>query len=212
MKLESALEYLYSSHIDKRELTDSFILYSQLSDLCSDNYDSVRTYWKIIQKINLFESLIDKGFNKGITYLREKCSEYSGHFLLEEFELMLNYTLKAMNYFNGKSTKNKINTSEDFGFKIKNNILYKYSGRKSVVVIPETVKVIKANAIDGLKSIKKIIIPDTVEKIESFAINNLENLEEIEIGNVKRIDELAFFNCKGEKKTNEFRKENGYNG
>ena len=35
-------------------------------------------------------------------------------------------------------------------------IFYKYNGRKIVVTIPSNVKVIKANEIDGLKSIKKI--------------------------------------------------------
>jgi hypothetical protein len=102
-----------------------------------------------------------------------------------------------MNYDSRKNVNNKEKSSEASGFNIKNSVLYKYSGRKSVVVIPDTVKVIKANAIDGLKSIRKLIIPDTVEKIESFAINNLNNLEEIEIGNVKRIDEYAIFNCNG---------------
>ena len=58
-------------------------------------------------------------------------------------------------------------------------------------------KVIKANAIDGLKSIKKLIIPSTVEKIESFAINNLPNLKEIDLGDVNKIEEYAFWNCNG---------------
>ena len=197
MKLEAALTYLYSSYINKIELTDPFVLYSQLSDICFDDYEEVRTYWNVISKINIFESLLDKGINKGIDYLRGKYSEFSEYFSLDEFEKMLQCTLKAMNYDSRKNVNNKEKSSEASGFNIKNSVLYKYSGRKSVVVIPDTVKVIKANAIDGLKSIKKLIIPDTVEKIESFAINNLNNLEEIEIGNVKRIDEYAIFNCNG---------------
>ena len=197
MKLEAALTYLYSSYINKIELTDPFVLYSQLSDICFDDYEEVRTYWNVISKINIFESLLDKGINKGIDYLWGKYSEFSEYFSLDEFEKMLQCTLKAMNYDSRKNVNNKEKSSEASGFNIKNSVLYKYSGRKSVVVIPDTVKVIKANAIDGLKSIRKLIIPDTVEKIESFAINNLNNLEEIEIGNVKRIDEYAIFNCNG---------------
>lgn len=197
MKLEAALTYLYSSYINKIELTDPFVLYSQLSDICFDDYEEVRTYWNVISKINIFESLLDKGINKGIEHLRGKYSEFSEYFSLYQFEKMLQYTLKAMNYDSRKNVNNKEKSSEASGFNIKNSVLYKYSGRKSVVVIPDTVKVIKANAIDGLKSIRKLIIPDTVEKIESFAINNLDNLEEIEIGNVKKIDEFAIFNCSG---------------
>ena len=200
MKLEAALTYLYSSYINKIELTNSFVLFSKLSDMCNDTFENkedVKTYWKIISKVNIFECIFDKGVTDGVKYLKEMYSEFSEYFSLTEYKQMIGYTLNSMypNSLNEKKEKNK--NDESLNFEIKEGVLYKYKGRKSTVVIPNNVKIIKSNAIDGLKSIKKIIIPDTVEKIESFAINNLPNLKEIDLGNVYMIEEYAFWNCSG---------------
>ena len=51
--------------------------------------------------------------------------------------------------------------------------------------------------INLFRNLKKSTIPDSVELIETFAINNLSNLQEIDLGNVKIIEEYAFWNCNG---------------
>ena len=74
MKLEAALTYLYSSYINKIELTNSFVLFSKLSDMCNDTFENkedVKNYWKIISKINIFECIFDKGVTEGVKYLKE---------------------------------------------------------------------------------------------------------------------------------------------
>lgn len=200
MTLESALTYIYSSRLNDIELTDTFVLYSILSDMCNDTYENkedVKTYWNVIAKVNIYECLFNEGITNGVKKLKEMYSEYSEYFSLLEYKKMIEYTLSSMSYLTKKETKSKKQSDEHYGFDIRNGILYKYSGRKTVVAIPNNVKVIKANAIDGLKSIKKLIIPSTVELIETFAINNLPNLIEIDLGNVNKIEEYAFWNCNG---------------
>lgn len=197
MKLQAALTYIYSSHINKEELENPFVLFSTLSDICNDtfkNKEEVKLYWRIISKVNIYKILLDNGITNGVKCLKEKYSYYSECFSFFEYKKMIQYTIESMNYTDNidKKRKCKIN-----GFDIRNGILYKYSGRKSMVIIPENVRVIKYNAIDGLKSIKKIVIPSTVEKIESFAINNLPNLEKIEVHNVNSIQDYSFWNCNG---------------
>lgn len=200
MKLEAALTYLYSSHLNKLELIKPFILYSTLSDMCNDTFENkedVKTYWKVISKVNIYECLFAEGITNGVKKLKEMYSENSEYFSFSEYKKMIEYTLSSMNCFSNKEIKSKNKTNEFNGFDIRNGNLYKYSGRKSEVIIPSNVKVIKTNAIDGFKSIKKIVIPDSVELIESFAINNLSNLKEIDLGKVKKIEEYAFWNCNG---------------
>ena len=68
MKLEDALTYLYTSHIDKNEIINPFFLYSQLSDICNDtfkNKEEVKMYWKVISNVNIYEYLIDNGVTLG---------------------------------------------------------------------------------------------------------------------------------------------------
>ena len=62
MNLEEALIYVSISYINVNELTDPFLLYSTLSDLCNKTYknkEELKMYWKIIQKINLYQLLFD---------------------------------------------------------------------------------------------------------------------------------------------------------
>ena len=200
MTLESALTYIYSSRLNNIELTNSFVLYSMLSDMCNDTYENkedVKIYWKVISKVNIYECLLNEGITDGVKKLKEMYSDCSEYFSLLEYKKMIEYTLTSMSYLTKKETKPKKQFDELYGFDIRDNVLYKYSGRKSVVTIPSNVKVIKANSIDGLRSIKKLIIPSTVELIETFAISNLPNLKEIDLGNVNKIEEYAFWNCNG---------------
>ena len=111
MTLESALTYLYSSHLNKIELTDSFVLYSALSDICNDSFENkedVKTYWKVISKVNIYECLLNEGITNGVKKLKEMYSENSEYFSLLEYKKMIEYTLSSMNYITIKETKLKI--------------------------------------------------------------------------------------------------------
>ena len=59
-------------------------------------------------------------------------------------------------------------------------ILYTYSGSDSELVIPDTVKVIAANACSGHKALKKVTIPSSVRSIGSSAFADCEALAEVE--------------------------------
>ena len=49
MTLELALTNLYSSHLNKIELTNTFVLYLTLSDMCNDTYENKEEVKKILE-------------------------------------------------------------------------------------------------------------------------------------------------------------------
>ncbi len=65
-----------------------------------------------------------------------------------------------------------------------------------VINIPHGVKVIKEDAFNSNKAVKKIILPDTVNIIERSAFYNCSSLEEIVFSNsIATIDAHAFLKC-----------------
>lgn len=195
MTLESALTYLCSNKLKQKELTDPFYLYSVLSDICNDTYENkedVKTYWKVLSKVNIYEYLFNEDVSnvvKKIKALYDECSNEVSRF---EYERMIEYTFNSLGYSYGKLKKKKKKTNELHGFDIKDGILYKYTGRKIKVTIPSCVKVIKSFAFYNNKKIRKIIIPDTVELIESYAFSYLDYAY-IQLGYVGKIESYAFW-------------------
>ncbi len=110
-----------------------------------------------------------------------------------------------------------INTN--MNFRIRKNVLKKYTGNESKVIVPEGVeeigeeafanldniisivlpdslKVIGTVAFSGCKSLKNINIPNNVVEIHAFAFSGCESLENINISNnVTLIGWGAFSNC-----------------
>ncbi|MBO5132665.1 MAG: leucine-rich repeat domain-containing protein [Paludibacteraceae bacterium] len=73
-----------------------------------------------------------------------------------------------------------------------------YLGSDSVIVIPNTVTAIGANAFKGYAKLTSIEIPNSVTAIGSSTFYGCSSLTSIEISNsVTGIGEQAFYNCKG---------------
>ena len=127
MTLESALTYIYSSRLNNLELTNTFVLYSMLSDMCNDTYEikeDVKSYWNVISKVNIYECLLDNGITNGVKKLKEMHSDFSEYFSLLEYKKMIEYTLSSLSYLTKKETKPKKQFDEFYGFDIRDNILY----------------------------------------------------------------------------------------
>lgn len=87
------------------------------------------------------------------------------------------------------------NGSDDFLI-VGDGILLDYRGNDSVVVIPDNVKQIGAEAFKGCESITQVQIPDSVEIIGEAAFASCSNLTAVEGGNhVKEIRDRAFAGC-----------------
>jgi len=86
-------------------------------------------------------------------------------------------------------------TGEDFLI-VGDGILLDYRGADNVVVIPDGVKTIGADAFASNKGITKVIIPDSVETIGEGAFAGCSSLTETEGGqSVRRIKDRAFQGC-----------------
>ncbi|MBO5356988.1 MAG: leucine-rich repeat domain-containing protein [Clostridia bacterium] len=74
--------------------------------------------------------------------------------------------------------------------------LVKCQLENEVIAVPHGVKVIKEDAFNSNKAVKKIILPDTVNSIENSAFENCSSLEEIVFSNsIATIDAYAFSKC-----------------
>ena len=71
-------------------------------------------------------------------------SEYAEYFSLFEYNKMIEYTLNSMSYKTEKEPKKR---KQPIEFNIIDGVLYRYSGRKSIVVIPDNVKIIKTETV-----------------------------------------------------------------
>ena len=111
MKLEEALVSIYANRKKDIELTDVFLLYSKISDMCSDSYENkeeARLYFSLLNRINLFDCFFNKGIKKGISYLKSKYSDLSGYFSISEYKKMIDYTLISLgSSFRFPSKENK---------------------------------------------------------------------------------------------------------
>lgn len=77
---------------------------------------------------------------------------------------------------NGRDHEDRPRTDEPPDFDIGQNILLKYNGHSSVVVIPEGVTVIGENAFEDNLDIKVVVIPEGVTAIRYEAFYCCENL------------------------------------
>lgn len=83
-------------------------------------------------------------------------------------------------------------------FEIENGVLKKYNEQsgKTIVEIPDKVKVIGQRAFENCYSLEKIVIPESVTIIQKFAFMDCTNLKEIKLPNsVAIIDSFAFYGC-----------------
>ena len=90
-------------------------------------------------------------------------------------------------------------TDEEFIFSgVNNDVLVRYVGSDSVVVIPTHVKVIGDRAFYNCTNVTTVYIPNTVTSIENEAFSGCNSLTAVEIPNsVTSIGEKAFANCTG---------------
>lgn len=78
-----------------------------------------------------------------------------------------------------------------------NNILRKYKGKDSDVVIPDNVFRIGSFAFESCKNVRSVTIPSSVITIGRGAFADCINLTTVTVANgVYGIDESAFENCK----------------
>lgn len=194
MDIKTALTYIYKTCSEK-ELTNPFFLFSKLSDLCNDSYENkedAKTYWLIISKINIYKCLFKNVFFLEKDYFKDKFYKVAKTIAFSEYEKMINITIETTieNPIKTEKIVNKLN-----GFKIINNTLYTYTGKRKIIFIPKCVKTIKKNAFNNNSNIKLVVIPNDVEVIETFAFNNLVCLEEVRLGKVKKIQKYAFWKC-----------------
>ncbi|MBR4880751.1 MAG: leucine-rich repeat domain-containing protein [Clostridia bacterium] len=91
--------------------------------------------------------------------------------------------------------------SDEMGFLIIRDELYRYMGSNPHVVVPDSVRVIKAQAFWGIPTICSIRFSDTVTTIEQGAISNCGNLTEVTLSrHITHIGEYQFWNCKSLKR------------
>ena len=113
----------------------------------------------------------------------------------EEYAKVCNFSVKQSESGTYIITKGK-NTVVGQGFVIADNKLVQYIGTDSVVVIPNEVKRIGAEAFKGNQSIKEVIIPDSVTEIGEGAFEGCENLEKVTMPKeLKTIEGSVFRNC-----------------
>lgn len=93
--------------------------------------------------------------------------------------------------------KTNINYSIDLNeFLIKENILVKYSGVRSQVVIPKSVRAIGENAFKDCQYITDILVQEGVRSICQSAFKNCYNLKRISLPNsLENIEKSAFAKC-----------------
>ena len=113
----------------------------------------------------------------------------------EYYSKVCNFSVKQSESGTYIITKGK-NTVVGQGFVIADNKLVQYIGTDSVVVIPNEVKRIGAEAFKGNQSIKEVVIPDSVTEIGEGAFEGCENLEKVTMPKeLKIIEERVFRNC-----------------
>lgn len=82
-------------------------------------------------------------------------------------------------------------------FTVGDKLLISYSGTQDMVIIPDGVSCIHANAFKGCKNLKSIIFPDSVKIILREAFSECENLEYISLSNnIKYIQPNVFNDTK----------------
>lgn len=69
--------------------------------------------------------------------------------------------------------------TEANNYEIKNNVLIKYIGTESTLILPNGIKEIAKYAISGNNNIKTIKIPQSVEKIDEYGFSFSANVKEI---------------------------------
>ena len=86
--------------------------------------------------------------------------------------------------------------SSEESFAIDNGVIYKYVGKNSKIVIPDSVRSIGKWAFYGCKSLTSITIPESVTSIGDWAFSSCTSLTEITIPeSVKSFGHNAFENC-----------------
>lgn len=82
-------------------------------------------------------------------------------------------------------------------------ILEKYNGDESIVLIPEDVKIIAADAFEGCKNILKVITNSDLKVIDDYAFDHCSSLKVVELNDgLERIGFAAFDACSSLMKIN----------
>lgn len=66
-------------------------------------------------------------------------------------------------------------------YHIREGVLERYTGREQHAVVPKGVHTIKAGALKGCVSLRKITLPKGLERIGDGAFKGCRNLEEVDI-------------------------------
>lgn len=96
MNFKEGLNYIYKNHKEEFELTNPFVLYSRLSDLCSSSYEAkqkVQMFHQINQKINVIDLVLHDGENIQSRYL-----EVSDLLSQESFNRLIITIKNALNF------------------------------------------------------------------------------------------------------------------
>lgn len=93
---------------------------------------------------------------------------------------------------------NEQETGEIHFFEIKGDVLEKYNGEETEVIVPNNIREIGKKAFAENKNIKRITLPDSIEVIRESAFANCTNLIKISVSSqsrLKTIGHTAFKNC-----------------
>ena len=97
--------------------------------------------------------------------------------------------------FSIRKTDTPVNANKDF--LISDGVLFKYIGKDSHVVVPNSVTTIGEDAFRNCKSIVQISLPETVTTIQSGAFSQCDNLESICLpDHVTSLGNMAFYECR----------------
>lgn len=103
---------------------------------------------------------------------------------------------ELLTFLKSKGLYNSTKTEKPKEFKIRNNILVKYLGKDTNVIIPDGVTSIGNEAFEHCTSLTNVIIPDGVISIRRYAFRGCVSLKNITIPNsVTSIGDFAFKGC-----------------
>ncbi len=136
-----------------------------------------------------------EAFNFSAVVDAESQEEYNHH--VELFDSIANSIQReCKKSAKSKKSSSKAATVSDPDYIVENNVLLKYIGHKTDIVIPDGVNEIADNTFSGLDSIETLYVPEGVKSIGRRAFENCTSLREVTLpDSLEYLGDYAFVDC-----------------